>query len=231
MRIAKFLASCGVASRRKSEVIILEGRVSIDGAVITDLAFQVSESMDVELDGQPLKQNTKTYFLLHKPKGVLSTMSDPHGGEFAIDLIPGGREKGLFNVGRLDQNSEGLLLFSNDGDWANHIMHPSKGILKTYLITVKGEVMDSELRELTAGIEDEGDLLKAKVARVVHKRRFETVIEVILNEGKNRELRRMARAMGFHMQRLIRTQVGPVELGQFNPGFSRELTKEELQQF
>jgi 23S rRNA pseudouridine2605 synthase len=223
--LASFLARCGIASRRACAGIISDGRVTVNGEVVTVLATRVRPGKDqITCDGNPVAESAKRYVLLHKPAGYVCTAKDRHAEKLAGSLIDSSGGDRLFSIGRLDKESEGLLLYTNDGDLAQLLLHPSHEVEKVYVVTTQRPIRRSELQRLVAGIEDGGDLLKAKAVRSTGVCQF----RITVAEGKNREVRRMVRQLGGHVKHLIRVRFGPLELGEFNPGFFRDLLPEEV---
>jgi len=215
-------------SRRAAEEAIEAGRVTVGGevAVLGDRVDPENESL--HLDGVPVPVNPglETH-LLYKPLGVISTASDPQGRETVVDLM--NTDVRLYPVGRLDADSEGLLLMTNDGETANRVTHPRFGISKTYLAQVQGTPADSDVRSLTRGIDlDDGPAI-ALEARIVERSKNSTLVEVVLGEGRNREVRRMFDVIGFPVERLVRTAIGPLTDNRLEPGQSRKLDASEIQ--
>ena len=215
-------------SRRAAEEAIEAGRVTVGGevAVLGDRVDPENESL--HLDGVPVPVNPglETH-LLYKPLGVISTASDPQGRETVVDLM--NTHVRLYPVGRLDADSEGLLLMTNDGETANRVTHPRFGITKTYLAQVQGTPADSDVRSLTRGIDlDDGPAI-ALEARIVERSKNSTLVEVVLGEGRNREVRRMFDVIGFPVERLVRTAIGPLTDNRLEPGQSRKLDASEIQ--
>lgn len=228
MRLQKFLAEAGVASRRAGEQIILAGRVTVNGKVITKLGTKVEPGCDrIEVDGQPLKARRKMYVALHKPRGFLCTRQDPLGRRTVGLLLPKEWEH-LSPVGRLDSDSEGLIFLTNDGAFALRLTHPRYGVRKLYRATVEGRVGSPQVAKLVAGIDDAGDRLKAEKARLISANNSHSVVELELGEGRNREVRRLFEALGFSVSRLQRTQIGRIKLGELPAGKWRTLTETEI---
>jgi len=225
MRLAKYLALCGVASRRHAEGMVTSGRVFVDGHRVTDPARDVTEGNRVTVDGRPVSQEPHEYHLLNKPKGVVATAHDPEGRRKVTDLVH--TKARIYPVGRLDIDSRGLILLTNDGELANRLMHPRYEIAKTYLARVRGRVADPALKELRAGIElEDGRTAPARVKVVEHDVRT-TTLELTIHEGRNRQVRRMCEAIGHPVVELERTAFGPLELAGLPPGRSRELSDDE----
>ncbi len=228
VRLQKFLADSGVASRRASESIILEGRVSVNGRVVQTLGTKVRPEQDtVELDGHPIKAKRKLYLAINKPPGFLCTRKDPEGRNTVFDLLP--KEwSHLVSVGRLDRESEGLIFLTNDGDFALHLTHPRFGVRKVYRASVEGKVFPPLLRKFLEGIEDEGETLKAEKARLLVANNSHSVVELELAEGRNREVRRLFASQNLEVVRLQRIQIGRIKLGELPVGKWRTLTEPEI---
>ena len=226
-RLQKVMAAAGIASRRASEVLIAAGRVTINGAVAT-LGDRVDIATDVvEVDGERvIVDTTLRYLMLNKPQGVVSTTSDPEGRPTVMDLV--NLEERLYPVGRLDQDTEGLLLLTNDGELANRLLHPSFGVERTYLALVPGPVRRDVLRRLTAGVELDDGIARPKRVRVVEEHRGKALMEVVMTEGRKREVRRMLSAVGLPVERLARVAFGGVELGDLRQGKWRFLDRPEI---
>lgn len=227
-RLQKVLAAAGLGSRRKCEEYILEGRVSIDGDVVEDLGMRVDpQKQDIRVDHVPVQPHRKIYFMLNKPKGVLCTNRDPGGRARVVDLFPG-QEARLFPVGRLDENSEGLILVTNDGELGNRLAHPRYGIPRTYRVQVAGSPTRHTLEQLREGLYfSEGKFRVDSVKRVGSRGRS-TSLELVLSEGKNREIRRLLARVGHKVQQLRRIGFGPLKLGNLEVGRYRRLTSTEL---
>ncbi|HEY4279532.1 MAG TPA: pseudouridine synthase [Conexibacter sp.] len=224
MRLAKFLAHAGVASRRASEQLIADGRISVGGATVRDPAMDVGEGSDVRYDGEPVRgQEPRVVYALHKPAGVVSTAADTHGRRTVVELVPQGRR--LYPVGRLDADSTGLILLTNDGDLANRLTHPRFEVPKTYRATVRGpSLTDRALRRLREGVRlDDGMTAPARVRRVSSH-----VVEITIHEGRKRQVRRMLDEVGHPVRSLVRTHFGPLGLSELGIGRSRRLTAREV---
>lgn len=228
VRLQKFLAEAGVASRRAAERMIVAGQIRVDGIVVRELGTKVdSDRQEIAVDGQPVRMRRKVYVALHKPKGFLCTSKDPEARRVVHDLLP--QEWSiLHNVGRLDRDSEGLLFLTNDGEFSLQLTHPRYGVRKRYRAVVVGRVTESQLKSLTEGIQDEGELLKAESAKLVSANNSHSVVELELAEGKNREVRRLFEALGHEVEQLIRTQIGPIRLGELPVGKWRMLSAAEI---
>lgn len=228
IRLQKFLAEAGVASRRASEQVILEGRVAVNGAVVRVLGSKVDPERDkVTVDGKPVRAHKKLYLVLHKPRGCVCSKKDEHDRMTVYELLP--KEWQMVNsVGRLDFASEGLLFLTNDGDFALHLTHPRYGVRKRYVVTVEGKVEGEMLKLFTTGIFVVGEKLKAERAWIISATKSESVVELELAEGKNREVRRLFESQNLLVRRLIRTQVGKIKLAELKPGKWRTLTPTEI---
>ena len=242
MRLQRFLARAGVASRRASEELIAEGRVSVNGSVVREMGFKVDPSRDlVTVDGRFVAPADRdVYLMLNKPAGVLTTMDDPQGRPCVADLVPLDRYPGLFPVGRLDKDTTGLLLFTTDGQMGQDLLHPSKNVWKTYLALVEGRVRDSELEPLRQGmIIDDGPCAPARCRLLSNNEsapvapdgvpRGTTAVEVRIHEGRKNQVKRMLGAIGHPVLALHRSAVGPLALSGVAEGSWRHLTPLELQ--
>jgi 23S rRNA pseudouridine2605 synthase len=226
MRLARYLAHAGIASRRGAEVVIGEGRVSVAGAVVTDPALDVEESSGVTVDGRIVSgAESRVAYALHKPAGVVSTARDTHGRRTVLDVLAVAGPR-LYPVGRLDADSSGLILLTNDGDLANLLTHPRYEVPKTYAARLAGGPLhERSLRALREGIElDDGPTSPARVRRTAADR-----IEITIHEGRNRQVRRMCEAVGHRVLELQRIAFGPLRLGSLEPGSHRRLSETELQ--
>ena len=228
-RLQKYMASCGVASRRACEDIILAGRVRVNGKT-AELGMSVDPESDrVELDGKRIRrEERRVWIMLYKPRGVVSTVSDPQNRKTVQDCVKGVPER-LFHVGRLDINSEGLILLTNDGERANRMMHPKYRVEKTYYAVCDGKLTAQEITALTNGVElEDGMTAPAKIRGVRENRDGNTSFLITIHEGRNRQVRRMLEAVGHKTLRLKREKYGPLELGGLKPGEWRYLTEEEI---
>jgi pseudouridine synthase len=228
VRLQKFLAEAGVASRRASEQIIREGRVSVNGQPVLVLGSKVDPERDkVTLDGKPVRPQRKLYIALHKPRGCVCSRKDELQRRTVYELLP--KEwVGIQSVGRLDFASEGLLFLTNDGEFALRLTHPRYGVRKRYIVTVAGRVEKPMLEQFTRGIQNEGEQLKAERAWLVREGKTQSVVELELAEGKNREVRRLCESQGLIVERLVRVQIGKIKLGELKPGRWRTLTPPEI---
>lgn len=222
------MAEAGVASRRASESLILAGRVEVNGGIVQELGTKVDPVHDqVVVDGRLIKPHRKIYIALNKPAGYLCTRQDPQRRKTIGDLLPA-EWNNLYSVGRLDRDSEGLIFLSNDGDFCLNLTHPRYGVRKTYLVTVPGRVSPALVAKLRQGIHEGGDLLKAHKARILRSNNTQSVVEVQLSEGKNREVRRMFESQGLQVIHLQRVQIGSVKIGELPLGKWRTLTEAEI---
>lgn len=241
-RLHKVLAHAGVASRRKCEELILAGRVRVNGKIVSELGTQVDPTRDrIQVDGETIRVEKQTYVILHKPKGYLSDRDADRGKPTALDLVPS-RER-LYAAGRLDANSEGLLLLTNDGNLAHQITHPRFEHEKEYLALFEGAPDEIAFQKLLRGVGydrghlGDGDRLKAdRVERAARHQRFgtadrgQTWLKIILHEGKKRQIRNMCAAIGHPVLRLIRVRIGPIELGALPAGQWRELNDNQVRE-
>ena len=230
MRINKYLASTGLASRRKCEEFVLAGRVKVNGEVVSNLAFDVSESDKVFVDGNRVTLPSKcTYLMMHKPKGFLTTLSDDRERKTVMDLLPA-EYKMLKPIGRLDYNSEGLLLFTNDGDVAQNVMRPAKEVVKTYSVKVEGEVVSGDVVEMEKGVETiNGEKFRPCKIKVLEIKDRKTKLEVQITEGKNREIRKIFDKFGYNVIFLKRVAIGTIKLGGLTRGTCRLLKPSEIE--
>jgi 23S rRNA pseudouridine2605 synthase len=225
VRLAKYLAHAGVASRRASEQLVFAGRVVVDGEEVRDPARDVDGTMAIEVDGEPVRvrDGHRAVYALHKPAGVVSTVSDPQGRRTVVELVPSGRR--LYPVGRLDADTTGLILLTDDGDLAHHLTHPSFEVPRTYVAKVRRPpVRDRELRALREGVElEDGVTAPARVRRRGHDE-----VELTIHEGRKRQVRRMLDAIGHPVASLCRVRFGTLELGALEEGRWRRLSEAEI---
>ena len=228
MRINKYLSGAGIASRRKSEELVLGGRVKVNGVVVTNLATDIKENDEVLVDDQSVKaKEDMVYLMMHKPKGYICSVSDEKGRKTVLDLLPEDL-RFVKPVGRLDYNSEGLLLLTNDGDLTFNLTHPSHAVPKTYVVRVEGEVKEGALAVLRNGVVIDGERFgKAKVEKKAFDGKI-TKLEVTITEGKNHEIRRMFEAVGNNVIFLKRMSIGELKLGGVVRGKYRELKEYEV---
>lgn len=229
VRLQKFLASAGVASRRNCEELISTGRVTVDGEICSELGTTVNpETQDVRLDGERVKAESKRIYVLNKPAGYVCTNRDPTGRPLAVDLVPDVQRR-LFSVGRLDEESEGLLLVTNDGDLANRLAHPRYSVSRRYQVQVVGNPTYETIKELTKGMRFSDGFFRAKGVKRIRTQGKSTYLEIELTEGHNRELRRLLARVGHKVLSLKRVTFGPIKLGGLALGKSRTLRPTELQ--
>lgn len=228
MRLNKFLAECGVCSRRKADEIIAEGRVTVNRKTVSKMGFDVDEKKDVVyLDGKKIVPVTHyEYIMFNKPKGCVTTMSDDKGRKTVYDFI--GREKRLVPVGRLDYDSEGLLLFTNDGELTHKLTHPSNEIPKTYVVKIEGEISESDMATLRKGVTVNGVKYSRCKVKFTGEENGLSRLEVVIFEGKNREIRRMFEAVEKNVVFLKRVAIGDLRLGGLSRGGFRELNEFEV---
>ena len=227
-RLQKIIAAAGICSRRKAEELITEGRVQVNGQIVTELGTKADPAKDhIRVDGKLLQGGEKLrYYLVNKPKGYVTTVTDPENRPTVMQIIQKGRRGGerVFPVGRLDYASEGLQLLTNDGELAHRLTHPSFGVPKEYLAEVDGEPAPTDIRRLREGVElDDGMTAPARVAVVAP-----TLLRIVIHEGRNRQVRRMCEAIGHPVQRLVRTRIGPLADPSLGPGTWRRLTSAEV---
>lgn len=230
-RLQKILAQAGVASRRKCEELILAGKVQVNGVTVTELGTKADPAADsITVSGRSIGQEQKVYILLNKPKGVITSATDPQGRKIVTDYLKGIRER-VYPVGRLDYDTEGLLLLTNDGEFAHLLTHPKHHVPKTYLATVKGVPHGTELDKLKKGIMlDDGMTAPAEVEyQDIAPDQKESTITITIHEGRNRQVRRMFEAIGHPVKRLKRIAFGDLYLGNMKRGIFRHLTKEEIE--
>lgn len=229
-RIQKIIADCGVCSRRKAEELIASKRVKVNGH-IAEIGQKINPNKDlITIDGDRLQYDRKkeyTYMIMNKPRGYLTSVTDDRGRHCVTELLPDS-EKRLYPVGRLDLNSEGLLLFTDDGRFANQMMHPSHQVSKTYRVTARPDITDEQAARLSEGVYIDGRITAPAEVRVLSKEPNRVVMEIVIREGRNRQVRKMCEIVGLEVARLKRTAIGPIRLGMLKPGATRELTKEEL---
>lgn len=223
MRLAKYLAHSGVASRRAAEKLIAAGRVELDGERVTDPARNVAEGATVRVDGEDVGPEPREVWALNKPANVVSTAKEPGRRRAVTDLVRS--ERRLYPVGRLDADSTGLILLTNDGELANRLTHPRYGVRKVYRATLRRPPSDRELARLRRGV----DLEDGPTARAEAERVGEREVEITLREGRKRQVKRMAEAVGNRVERLVRIRFGPLELGDLGAGESRRLTPAEVE--
>ena len=228
MRINKFLADKGIASRRHADEMIAAGRVTINGVVAT-LGANVEEGDEVSLDGILLEATEKKmeYYLMNKPKGVVCTVSDDRGRKTVMDILPAGVGR-VFPVGRLDYETEGLLILTNDGDLSYRLTHPMTEIPKTYMAKIEGTLTEKDLNPIRSGVELDGVMTKKCKAHIVETNKAYTKVHITITEGKNRQIRRMFEAIGRNVELLRRVSIGQLKLTGLDRGKTRPLTEQEV---
>jgi 23S rRNA pseudouridine2605 synthase len=227
-RLNKLLAHAGLGSRRQCETLIRAGRVAVGGRIVRELGIKVDpKEQRVTVDGEPVRMERPVYWLVNKPRGYLCTNRDPAGRPLAIDLVPQVSQR-VYTVGRLDEDSEGLLLLTNDGDLANRLMHPRFGVEKAYQVQVAGIPTPEDLQQLLRGVWLSEGHVRAKQVKREKKQGESTWLRIVLDEGKNREIRRMLARLGHKVLRLRRIALGPLRLGTLPAGKAHRLTKPEL---
>jgi pseudouridine synthase len=229
-RLSKFLAHSGVASRRKADTIIKSGRIKVNGVKVVDPFYRVTPGTDrITLDGARVSEPTKKYYVaLYKPVGYLSDLADPRGRLLARDLID--IETPLFPVGRLDYNSEGLMIFTNDGEFANAIAHPRYGVEKEYLVKFSGKLTREEQKRMVSGVRVEGQLLRLKSITFIEETSQNTWYGVTVAEGKNRMIRKIADAVSHPVLKLKRVRIDGIRLGHLKPGEYRQIDPRQIEE-
>lgn len=227
-RLQKYLARCGIASRRGAERLILEGRVQVNGSVVSTLGAKVDPARDlVQVDGKVVRPVERMYYLaLNKPPGYVTTVVDPYNRPTVMDLVP--FPVRVYPVGRLDADSEGLLLLTNDGYLAHQLIHPRYGVDKEYYVQVSGEITREKLQKLRLGVQLEDGVTAPARVRVLRRDGMTGWLSVTIREGRKRQVRRMMAAVGLNVLRLVRVRIGPVRLGRLAPGKFRALTPAEV---
>lgn len=231
MRINKYIANAGIASRRKADELIKAGKVKVNSKVMSQPGYDVADSDEVLVEGKPVQSTeNKVYYAMNKPLGVITSVNDDRGRMTVVDIMSDVEER-VFPVGRLDYNTSGLLLLTNDGDFANRIMHPGRRVDKTYRVRVAGNISKMKISVLRAGVRL--GKFKTSPARVdvITWNRHSMILEVTIHEGKNRQIRRMFEAVGYPVQELERISIGNMKLGHLKPGQYRKLSKRELEYF
>ncbi|MBV6683656.1 pseudouridine synthase [Rossellomorea sp. RS05] len=230
-RLQKVIAHSGVASRRKAEQLIIEGKVKVNGKVVRELGTKVAASDRVDVSGVQIERENKVYYMLYKPRSVISAVTDDKNREVVTDFFPEIDER-IYPIGRLDYETSGLLLLTNDGEFANLLMHPSNEIEKTYVARVKGIPSKFKLKELEKGVKlEDGRTAPAKVKMLsMDKKQGKSIIEITIHEGRNRQVRRMFEHIGYPVQKLKRERYGSLTLQGLTAGEGRELTPHEVKQ-
>lgn len=222
VRIAKFLADCGVASRRGAEDIIRKGKVKLNGQIVTDLASKVSDDDEILVNNKKIFIDEKVYYILNKPKGFICSVKDPHNPDTVLSLVP--NEPKVVPVGRLDKDSQGLLLLTNDGDLAYKLTHPKFQVAKTYIVELHKNITDEDAKMLLVGIElEEGFAKVDKIKKVGEKK-----IEIVIHQGWKRQIRRMLSELHYHVVELIRTKEGKLNLDDLMLGEYKKITKKDI---
>lgn len=231
MRINKYIAQTGLTSRRKAEELVTTGQVTVNGQVIRELATQIKSGDKVEVNGSPIYNEEKVYYLLNKPRGVISSVSDDKGRKTVVDLLPQVKER-IYPVGRLDWDTTGLLILTNDGEFTDKMIHPRNEIDKVYLARVKGIATKENLRPLTRGVTIDGKKTKParyNIIKVDHEKN-RSVVELTIHEGRNHQVKKMFAAVGLLVDKLSRTRFGTLDLTGLRPGDYRRLNKKEIGQ-
>ena len=228
-RLQKVIAQAGIASRRKAEELIKDGKVKVNGEVIKELGTKVSESDKVEVNNKPIEKETKEYYLLNKPRGVITTTNDEHGRKTVTDLIETSAR--IYPVGRLDYDTTGAILLTNDGEFANILMHPSNKIDKVYLAKLEGIIKGEQINALKNGIMLDDVLVKASRVKLkkVNQENSTSMVEITIHEGKNHQVKRMFESVGFHVEKLTRERIGIFDINNLKSGQYRKLTPKEVQ--
>ena len=227
-RLQKIIANSGICSRRKAEELISQGKVTVNGKIINELGFKANESDDIRVNGEKISAEQKAVFLLNKPKNVISSSSDDRGRTTVVDLIDSNLR--LYPLGRLDYDSSGLLLLSNDGELMQKLIHPKYEVEKTYQVTIDGLINDNEISQLEKGIEIEDYVTAPAKVKLIRKNenRYTSFLEITIHEGKNREIRKMFEKLGYHVLKLHRIKEANIELGNLKSGEYRRLKPYEI---
>lgn len=230
-RLQKVIAHAGIASRRKAEQLITEGKVKVNGKIVKELGIKVSANDKIEVEEIPIQREVPVYYLLYKPREVISAVSDDKNRKVVTEFFPLEKRR-IFPIGRLDYHTSGLLLLTNDGEFANVLMHPKYNIDKEYVAKVNGIPTREELRKLEKGVQlEEGKTAPAKAKLMsMDKKKGTSIVQLTIHEGKNRQVRRMFEAIGYKVQKLKRERYGFLDLRGLNPGDYRELTPHEVKQ-
>lgn len=227
-RLQKYIADCGVASRRKAEELIKQGRVKVNGTVVTEMGTKVGDADLVEVDGKGIKpENKKVYILLNKPAGYVTTAKDQFGRPTVLDLLKGVRER-VFPVGRLDYETTGLLILTNDGDFTYKMTHPKHEIEKTYVATIEGVPTNEEISRFEKGLMIDDYITAPAKLKILSQNNRKCVVEVTIHEGKNRQVRKMCETIGHPVLTLKRISLGKLSLGNLAEGSWRELSQQEV---
>ena len=228
-RLQKVIAQAGIASRRKAEELIKDGKVKVNGEVITELGTKVKESDRVEVNNKPIEKENKEYYLLNKPRGVITTTSDEHGRKTVTELI--NTEARIYPVGRLDYDTTGAIILTNDGEFANILMHPSNKIDKVYLAKLEGIIKGEQINTLKNGVMLDDILVKASRVKLkkVNQENSTSMVEITIHEGKNHQVKRMFESVGFHVEKLTRERIDIFTINNLKSGEYRKLTPKEVQ--
>ncbi|MFW2488926.1 pseudouridine synthase [Clostridium chromiireducens] len=228
-RLQKYMASCGVASRRKCEEIIAEGKVKVNGVLVNEPGIKIDPSKDiVEVDGEIIKkEENKVYIMLNKPEGYISSVKDEKGRTTILDIVK--TTERIYPIGRLDYDSSGLILLTNDGEIYNKIIHPRVELIKKYIAVVKGEILEKDIQKFEIGIDIGGYITAPATINVLSYDRNVSTVEIGIHEGKNRQIRKMCAALNHEVLSLKRIAVGEIKLGYLKRGEYRKLSKEELE--
>ena len=227
MRLNLFISKSGLTSRRKADVLIKEGKAEVNGVVVKEPFFEVSQEDKVKVSGKPLALKEYIYIVFHKPRGVTTTLSDRFATKKVIDFIPK-KFKGIYPVGRLDKDSSGLLIMTNDGDFCYRVTHPRFSVEKEYLAKVAGTLGPAECREAKIGVQDMGELLRVKEIKALRKTKSESLLKVIITEGKKRHLRRLFEKIGLRVLTLKRVRVARLVLGNLGEGKFRLMDRARI---
>src|SRR5664279_4633869 len=228
-RLQKLISQAGISSRRAAEEMILAGRVTVNDVVVTELGSKADPAIDrITVDGKPVRPVTShLYILLNKPAGYMTTLDDPEGRQLVTDLLPEIKDR-VYPVGRLDYNTEGLLLLTNDGDWANHLMHPRHEVEKEYHVRVRGKVHKSQLDQWAGGVDIDERKTASATVRMIKEGEQNDWFSITIHEGRNRQVRRMCEAVSLSVVRLRRVRYGMLTMGTLKPGEFRFLTEAEV---
>ena len=230
-RLQKVIAQSGITSRRKAEQLIVDGKVKVNDKLITELGTKVSTDDKIEVNGVPLEKEQPVYYMLYKPRGVISSVKDDKGRKVVTDILVGIPER-IFPIGRLDYNTSGILLLTNDGAFANQLMHPKYEVDKVYVAKIKGTPEKKDLSHMRKGVKSDKDILKAIDYNILlsDKTKNTTILELTLREGKNKHVRRMMEQLGYPVVKLKREKYGMLTLQGLQPGDYRQLTPKEVKQ-
>ncbi|MDG6225648.1 MAG: pseudouridine synthase [Candidatus Thermoplasmatota archaeon] len=230
MRLQAYLSRCGKGSRRRCEDLIVQGRVSVNGDVVDRQGFDVGEGDIVQLDGEEVHPVPYRYYILNKPKGWISVDRDPRGRPYVVDLIPGAREQGCFPVGRLDMDTTGLLIVTNDGSTANRIAHPRYGVAKTYTATIKGKGKANSIHTMEKGVRiDDGHIVRDVRIDDISEKDGHTMVRLTIHEGKRHVVKRMFRSIGLKLEELERNAIGSLEIAGLGFGEWREISLDGIE--